>query len=110
MSVLSSDVRSGSELSNLISRLPPEILSDLRSFIRVSSNLKQLAKSCNPAVIREASKMEKFKRAAIDSVRKSWLEHKIIDEATARAVIRLIHEKYDDALSFAENKIALCLR
>lgn len=97
-------------LSELITRLPPDVLTDFRSFIRVSSNLKQLAKNCNPVAIREASKLEKFKRAAIDSIRKSWLKDKVLDENTARAAIRLIHEKYDDALSFAENEIALCFR
>jgi len=97
-------------LSEVITELDFESLKELRSFIRVANNLKQLAKNCNPAVIREAVKLEKHRKSAIETIRKSWLERKVISENTARKAIDLIYMQYNDALASAENSLSFCLR
>lgn len=101
---------SGVPLSEVITGLDFDSLREIKSFTRVANNIKQLAKGCNPSIVREVAKLEKFRKSAIETIRKNWLERKVIDETTARKAIDLIYMKYDDALSSAENSLALCLR
>ncbi|HDH44746.1 MAG TPA: hypothetical protein ENG66_05080 [Thermococcus sp.] len=87
----------------------PVILQDINSFVRVASNLKQLARSCSPFLIREAIKLEKYRRNAVETIRNAWLKEKRIDAETARKVIDFIYELYNDTIQTAEKEFEACL-
>lgn len=97
------------ELVELIPELPEEVLIDVNSFVRVANNLKQLARTCSPSLIREAIKLEKYKRNAIETIRKIWLKERAIDDETARKAIDFVYNLYNNTIQTAEREFETCL-
>jgi len=97
-------------LLNFINEMSPEALTDFRSFVSVANNLKRLAKTCNPRLVREATKLERFKRTAVESIRRDWLERKIMGDSAARKAIDYVYRLYNDAIDDAEHQLDVCFR
>ncbi len=104
-----SQARKGTILE-FLDELTPEALEDFNSFVRTANNVKRFAKSCNPSVVREVAKLEKFKRAAIETIRAGWLKKRVISDNAARMAIDYIHELYNEAIDEAEYGLEVCLK
>jgi len=96
-------------VSIVISNLPEDVLADLNAFVRVANDLKSLARSCNPKIIEKATKLEKHRRAVVDSIREAWLKQRRLDDKTAREAINLVYDIYRDTLREATKKLEVCL-
>ncbi len=93
-----------------LDELTPEALEDFNSFVRVANNVKRYAKSCNPSVVREIAKLEKFKRSTINTIRDAWLKKKVISDEAARKAIDYVHELFNQTIDEAEYSLEVCLR
>jgi hypothetical protein len=98
------------KLTEVMTRLPFETVSDLRSFVRSANALRRLSKACSPEVVKEAVLLERRKRVAIESIRKDWLERGVIPEDIAREAIDFIHRTADESVDEAYSNLEACLR
>ena len=72
--------------------------------------MKRLARSCSPKVVEGAVKLERYKRAVIDSIRKAWLKQKKLDDKTAREAIDIVHDLFNRTLEEATLELEVCLK
>ena len=97
-------------INPVITSLPEEVLMDLNHFVKVSNDLKRLARSCSPKVVEGAAKLERYKRAVIDSIRKAWLNQKRLDDKTAREAIDMVHDLFNRTMEEVTRELEVCLK
>lgn len=60
-------------------------------------------------MVEGAAKLERYKRAVINSIRRAWLNQKVLDDKTAREAIDMVHDLFNRTIEEATKELEVCL-